>query len=396
MSDKTSTHSTPGTVIKPGDNRLLVAEHSDEFIRVHTSDTATFKRCRRRWDWTSPMRGNLRPKVASAGINFNLAFGTMVHRALEEFYAEERDPAKVFEQHWLLLIERVKELNEGFFNENEEEFEQHWELGVGMLKYYMEWAQQQDDFIVIATEHPFEVDIGLVARDITTGEQRRVKYCGRMDLIIQDRKTGRYGIMDHKTSSYHDDEDFFTKLELDEQVTRYMWAAQLEAEQQDLPYKKIDYVLYNVLFKGYPKPPTILKNDLPSVNRQTESTTLEMFKECVLGHPLRTEWFTRNDKAQAYYQYLADNGSRRFTRRELVKRNDYELVACGERVLAECRDMLSPDLRVYPNATGEWYCIRCPFRGPCIATNDGSDVSFMLDVSYEPNMDEVGNYTLGV
>src|SRR5436190_14214395 len=180
------------------------------------------------------MRGNLRPKVASAGINFNLAFGTMVHRALEEYYGPNKlNPTTSFAVSWKALAERVQEVNEGFWIENEDQFDEMLQLGIGMMDYYKKWSEEQDDFTVIAVEHPFEVDLGLVARDVTTGDTRPVRYCGRMDLVIQDNKTGRYGIMDHKTSSYHDDEDFFTKLELDEQVTRYMWAAQLEAEQQD-------------------------------------------------------------------------------------------------------------------------------------------------------------------
>jgi hypothetical protein len=118
--------------------------------------------------------------------------------------------------------------------------------------------------------------------------------------------------------------------------------------------------------------------------------------DTVRSKPEFAEWYRNSEKAQSYLQYLFDEGSHRFLRRELVTRNRAELRACGERVIAECQDMLAADLRIYPNATGEWYCIKCPFRGPCLAANDGSDVSFMLEQNYESNMDETGNYTLGV
>ena len=376
-------------------------EEKESYIRVHTSDTATFKRCRRRWDWTSPNRGNLRPKVQSQGINFNLAFGSIVHRALEKYYAGVYDinvAERQFTEDWQRLTERVQELNEGFYLENHEEFERHAQLGVGMLQHYAYvYNTELEQFEVVDTEHDFAVDTGLRARNPETGELVRVMYCGRQDLIIRDKRTGKYGVMDHKTSSRHDDEDYLVKLDMDEQVTRYMWAAELEAQQQDKPYTKIDYVLYNILFKAYPKPPSITeKGGWPSLNRQTESTTAEMFMDTVRSKPEYTEWYRNSEKAQSYLQYLFDEGSNRFLRRELVTRNSAELRACGERVLAECQDMLAADLRIYPNATGEWYCIKCPFRGPCLAANDGSDVGYILETNYEANMDEAGNYTLGV
>lgn len=372
----------------------------ERFIRIHTSDTATFKRCRRRWDWTSPNRGNLRPKVSAQGINFNLAFGTIVHKQLERYYAGDipiDEMRETFEEDWLALIDRVRELNEGFFTENWQEFERHQELGMGMLGFYAtHYANELDDFDVISTEHDFAVDTGLRARDRESGEVVPVLYCGRMDMVLRDKRTGRYGIMDHKTSARHDDEDYFDKLDMDEQVTRYVWAAQLEAWQDDLPYKKIDFVLYNVLFKAFPKPPSITSRGFPSIDRQKESTTEQLFKECILSNPLYGEWLRGSEKGLSYLQYLIDSGTSRFVRRELVKRNGAELAACGERVFAECQDMLSPELRIYPNVTGEWYCLKCPFRGPCIAAQDGSDVGFMLEQNYESNMDSAGNYTLGI
>jgi hypothetical protein len=371
---------------------------TDDYIRIHTSDTATFKRCRTRWDWTSPNRGNLRAKVTSTGINFNLAFGTGIHYALEKWYEKGAVPSSTFDVWWKNLEKNIKDLNEGFWIENADEFARHLDLGIGMMKFYIEHYQSElSEYEVVSTEHSFAVDTGLTARDPTTGKTLPVMYCGRMDLILRHIKTGKYGVMDHKTSSRHGDDDFLLKLDMDEQVTRYMWAAQKEAQENDLPYKKIDFVVYNILYKAYPKPPSILeKSGNISINRQTESTTAELFKAMVLSDPMHGAWFQTNEKAQSYYQYLADEGVGRFVHRELVRRNDYELDACGKRILLECQDMLAPDLRIYPNATGEWYCLRCPFRSPCIAALDGSDVDFMLETNYESNMDNEGHYTLGI
>jgi ATP-dependent helicase/DNAse subunit B len=339
------------------------------------------------------MRHNLRPKVSSQGINFNLSFGTAVHAALEYMY-KTGDPkaVDVFVGEWTQLTNTVKKLNEGFFYENEEQFAYHMDLGQGMLRFYTEWAKLNDDFEVVNTEHLFSVPTGQ-ACDIGPRKNLPVYYRGRMDMVVRDKRTDRYGVMDHKTSSRHDDEDFLLKLDMDEQVTRYMWAAQEEADLYDLPYKKIDFVLYNVLFKAYPKPPTMTTRDLPSLDRQKEMTTSGLFSEVIMRDEALKQWFIENEKAQSYYEWLKEIGDKRFIHRELVKRNDYELRACGDRIKMEIEDMLSPNLNIYPNATGEWYCIKCPFRGPCLATNDGTDVQYMLDINYEPNMDSEGHYT---
>ena len=45
--------------------------------------------------------------------------------------------------------------------------------------------------------------------------------------------------------------------------------------------RSIEYVVYNVLRKVYPKPPTILQSGLPSLDRAKEGTTAEMFERYV-------------------------------------------------------------------------------------------------------------------
>lgn len=75
-----------------------------DIIPIHASDRGTYKRCRRRWDWSSPARRNLVPKVALNGVIMPLWFGTGIHYALEKFYTPglSQDPEVVF-QTWFDL-----------------------------------------------------------------------------------------------------------------------------------------------------------------------------------------------------------------------------------------------------------------------------------------------------
>src|SRR5262245_66668156 len=69
-----------------------------DIIPIHASDIASFKRCRRYWDWSSPTRGNLRRKVQFYGVNPNLWYGGGIHYALEQYYNPvlRRDPVETF------------------------------------------------------------------------------------------------------------------------------------------------------------------------------------------------------------------------------------------------------------------------------------------------------------
>ena len=57
-----------------------------DIIPIHASDRGTFKKCRRNWDWSSPMRGNLVRRVDMQGVTMPLWFGTGVHYALAQYY----------------------------------------------------------------------------------------------------------------------------------------------------------------------------------------------------------------------------------------------------------------------------------------------------------------------
>lgn len=359
-------------------------------IPIHTSDRALFKMCRRKWNWASPMRHRLTPKVSVSGVNFNLAFGTAVHTALEHYYTPDEsgnhgnaDPIDVFIRAWTALADEVAQVNPDFYTFNIDEFDRYMDLGSAMMRNYVEYANQNDNFRVIETEHDFSVALGVNAWDSRTGTELPVHYRGRMDAIVQDLDSGRFGIIDHKTAA-RPDEDYFIKLEMDEQCTSYMCSAEQEALQQDLPYKRIDFVIYNVLHKKAPAPPTLTKNGFLSINRQTQTCTAEQFLSAVEENGLQ-EWFADDVRARDYYDWLQTVGNDRFIQRAIVTRNRHEITNQWQRIKWEVEDMLRPNLHIYPSPSGAWHCIHCQFRGPCLAANDGSDYESMLEENYEQN-----------
>lgn len=386
------------------------------------SDVGAYKRCRRYWDWSSPTRTNLRHKVSVFGINVNLWFGTGIHYCLEQYYNPtlRRDPVETwntwFTSQWQggiideSLLEsnydpnprcatdshmmgytdtlyQVQGLRDLLPSPDEEEFAAFHLLGTGMMEFYRDYAKRNDNFEVIAAESTFSVPLGFEAIDQREdspnyGKKLEVHARGKRDAIVHLLDIDKYGIIDHKTAGKMD-EDYFLKLEKDPQCSTYMWASEKEALASDLPWTNIQYVLYNVLRKAYPKPPTPLKNGTPSLNRTEESTTAQFFQDYIVANSLEL-WFEDNAKAQGYYTWLMETGDENFIIREKVRRNAYELENTGEQLKMVAKEMLSDPL-IYPNPVGSSMCTKCQFRAPCVAADDGSDWMGILSDEYEEN-----------
>ena len=407
-----------------------------DVIPIHSSDRANFRRCRRYWDWSSPSRNNLTVRADIHGINIPMFFGTGIHYALEQYYNPflRRDPTEAF-QTWFdvmwrggtvtpdwadkvydlkplpvfttderalayendgtLELLRVRGLEDILPDPDHSEWDELRALGVEMTKYYKQYAEINDDFTVIVAEHDFSVpvwdyesDCILTAVDYREespnfGKKVEVHSRGRMDAVWV-RPNGKHGVLENKTSGRWG-EDELRKLESDEQCTNYLYNAEVEATYYNLPHKgePLEEVVYNVLRKAYPKPPTQLKNGMFSVDRENESTTIELLDKFIAtempGVPL-------NEKQSEYRNYVRDVGDENFIIRKPVRRNRHQLRNAGKRLYLEALDMLS-NPRIYPNITNSFKCLNCAFRAPCMATEDGGDWEQLIKDNYTVNKD---------
>lgn len=413
-----------------------------DIIPIHTSDRQTFKGCRRKWNWSSPARQNLTRRVDVHGVYEPFWFGTGIHYAIQKYYDPSyNEPAVIAFETWFNL-----QVNGGYITEDElpeyadrnpvlvdnglywvkglstldpyydgDKMDEYLDIGIGMMTYYSQYAQANDNFTVIAVEQTFSIPItdengnplyafdtremptgwepnfdenpvGPLARAHINGYQKQVHARGRMDQIIQDNETGRYGLRDYKTTSRVDD-DYFRHLDLDEQCTTYSWAAEVQAKLYDLPYKVIDFIDYQALLKNYPKPPKINKRGFPlSLNRQECSTTAEMFQEALDVLGIR-KLFELDEQARNYYEWLVETEDKRFINTHRVRRNKWQKYNCGRRLYFEALDMLNPSLAIYPNPTKDYSCLNCWFRSPCVMAEDGSDYKTVLKDGFIKNYD---------
>jgi hypothetical protein len=96
---------------------------------IRTSSRRVFRRCLRKWGFSSSMRMNLRRKGSEQNINF--WFGSAIHFSMEDYFGYNKfgDPRRAFKAYYNAF--KPEERPEGA--------EEHYELGLAMLSYFLEW-----------------------------------------------------------------------------------------------------------------------------------------------------------------------------------------------------------------------------------------------------------------
>lgn len=393
---------------------------------IRTSDRRVFRRCPRKWKFQSSLQGNWKRKGTETNINF--WFGSAIHFAMEDFFGYNTygDPRKAFWAYYNAFP--TSELPAGA--------EFHYDLGMKMLSYFMDWYPRHNEvtgfetawlnaehqFVPVGTEgavpaveQGFYVPLNVYAiTDVVTdeivdtiwgdlagreidfeasyewitaaGETIQVKYIpimyhGTMDRIVVD-KHGRYWILDYKTAKGADT----NKLDTDDQISAYLWA--FEKWYGIKPYGFI----YLQLTKDAVQEPRRLQNGTLSVDKK-QKTTYGLFKKELINDYGSVQ--ASPDKMIQLLNHLAEIESPegdKFIRWDFVKRTAAQIAYTEINIMGELCCMLNPDFYAYPSPTRD--CIwDCPCRELCLATEQGDEAAiefFMRDFEKRPR-NEDGN-----
>jgi len=129
----------------------------------------------------------------------------------------------------------------------------------------------------------------------------------------------------------------------------------------------------------------MVRGGLFSVDRQNESATYTMLMEYMQEHGISYDELP--EKHKGYVAWLRDIGDEQFFIRKLVRRNRHQLQNAGYRLYLEALDMLDPNLRIYPNLSNSYKCLRCAFRTPCLAKEAGYDWEQIINDNYTRTRD---------
>lgn len=155
-------------------------------------------------------------------------------------------------------------------------------------------------------------------------------------------------------------------------ITGNCWAA------QTIYQRPVAGVVYQQHKKSIPYAPRILATGKVSVNKQM-NTSYALYRKTLMDVYGDPSCFP--DENIRFLNTLveeSDEDSDKFIRRDRIYRNQYQIAAQGEKILLELEDMLRVGLPLYPNP-GKDCSWSCPLTEVCIAMDDGSDFSGLLD-----------------
>lgn len=330
--------------------------------RIHASDRAAFKRCRREWDLSSPNRQNFEPHSRPGPISLSQA----LRDALAVYYFPgmwEWDRAIVRPLVHKALERSVRGQSEAVTGQGGDEQTQQEVLARGhaVLDAYAAWAPAVDRFTPIRVETDFEVNIpdpAVPGTSLVTPDGEEIRYRDRVDLLVIDSDDAYWVVQHRLVTDGWADQDL---LQLDERTIAWCWAWPLFYLGM-----RIMGTVYNEIRADAGEPAA--GEPGPAVPPQA-------------GHQQvrHRRMYARSGTVPG--ERLHAEGTEAF-RRTRIRRGDAELAAAGAGLAAEARTAASTDLAIYPNPEPE-ICARCSYRSPCLALNHGGDATAELLGSYQ-------------
>lgn len=183
---------------------------------LRTSERSDFKRCPWRWEqvWLNGLRGTHEPTWAW--------FGTAWHKSMEAYYPKGKRRGKIN-----AMKDAFRESADGehrrVYTEGDAEemdaIEDAYVLADAMIDGYVAKYGKDEEWEVIHTEQPFQIDVPHPTKPGKT----LVVYAGTWDLLARNRSTGELWLWDHKTRKAFVRE--WSYLGLNDQAGSYLWVA---------------------------------------------------------------------------------------------------------------------------------------------------------------------------
>lgn len=313
-----------------------------------------FRRCRRAWDLGARERRNYEPIELAQVFDF----GEAIHDALDVYYFPgmwEWNRA-IVRPLAVAGFEKSMRRQRAAYGQTRDlsaaqisDFDQHLELGTGVLERYFDWALEVDRFTPIQVAAQFDISVPDPANPdsgLITPDQRPIQYRVKIDLAVIDEHE-LYWLVEHRviTDPAWPDLD---QLRLDEQALTRSWAWQLGF------LAKLEGTIHNELRAVMPDPARssdVAIRAIPGPGGIITQRSTESF------------------------------------RRTHIPRTELEIEGRGVAVARETQEMTDPSLRIYPNPSWE-NCSTCAYRSPCLAINQGLDEQPILQASYQRRIGE--------
>lgn len=334
-------------------------------FEIHTSERILYKRCRRKWEFQSPNKRNVQSKTESS---IHLWFGSGWHYALEDFHGYNiyGHPYKALEAYYNAFKDGQLPLPA--------EADEYMELGEKMADHYLDWLEKRNEFKTLWIDGVPQVEVNAVIELPELGEN--VTYGLTIDRVMTDQ-FDRVWICDYKTANQIDT----NKLETDPQISSYLLF--VPSIYPDLEFEGMVYMQFR---KAFPKPPLQLATGGLSLNK-SQATSYGAYVRALkeyYGAKIPKKYGPFLEMLKGKEDDLHGDS---FIQRNFVRRSHQFLDAEYQKIIQEGREMIDPNLGIYPNPTRD--CIwDCPVRSICLTMDDGGDWETILEQNYETRPEE--------
>jgi len=318
--------------------------------QVHVTDVNQFLTCRTKWFYSSQLSHGLRARKP----NKHLVLGTAVHYALGAYYGagstlaewDGEGALEAYDMH--VLREREAGLDV------DDEMEEYLELGRVMLREYIPFSEQHDNFTVIMPE---------VALNLSFGS---FDFVGTTDGLVRDEQ-GDIWLLEHKTASQFPNS---TALAFSMQSAMYCYVAQRMKTINQLGHVK--GVIFNILRKAVPAVPKLLKSGDGLERRKDIGCTPTQYLRAV-----KLAGFNPND----YVDFAAALDPYKFVHREYISLPDVALEVAVTEFKSIVKEMLNPHRGVY-RCDPLRQCSWCDYRSLCSQRLFGRDWQEIADYDF--------------
>jgi len=290
--------------------------------------------------------------------------GTGGHFALEDYhgYNYYEHPVKAFRAYVIACKRARKELPD--------DWQEQAELGEAVLDYYLTWLENRDALKTYWVDGKPQVEVrARIPLPISGPNGEEIYYDITIDRVVNIE--GELWIQDYKFYKQF----WPMNLDFDEQMTAYLWGAHV---LYDLP---VIGALHTQFKKAVPEPPKILTSGKISTAKN-QNTTHRLYREALIqqyGTVDRAP--TEHINTLNHFAHLEGEERDNYIKRERTERSQAQLEASGDRILMEVREMLDPNLPIYPNFTKDcsW---DCPFNDVCLMIERDDDwENYLMDIS---------------
>ncbi len=370
---------------RPSRNRYIVA----------ASDRESFKQCRRAWNFSAKVRQNYEPIRPPQAYDFEdailEALSLYYYPGMWDWNRQIVHPIAIQGFTRAMRRQRSEYCSDLTLCPKEElEWDTQLEAGRHLLMRYVDWAPSVDLFTPIRVEVRFNANIPDPRRPgfgMLGPDGGPVQYHGRAHVLAADGDDAFWAVTHRVCESDWLDPGF---LLLDDEGLAHCWAL------QSLFLVPIQGVIYNELRRPVADEPAGLSDGLhedPSTSTRAKRHRFLYRASSRAGikaiYEARRKIGAGSDSGSDGAQQpprIEQQGNDLF-RRTQVWISQTLIEDFGKRLALEALDMTDPNVRIYPNPTVE-NCSVCPYAMPCMAMNEGADVSSILETAYRQRPEE--------